>query len=695
MPHFSIDEKQYPIVDVNDVTSDFTSVKISAMRKASRISAEFTKHVNNSDSFAKNKSSENVENEKNSCNSNKSKDTFVSLKVGASPDSSITFSLPKIILEAKIQREENVRRIIEKRKLEMEKKDQEIRENMVVRQLNMAHEREKKTAEQLEKIQKLLQIAEQEEIREQHEQKLKAQEAKEQEMKLLQEEELKKSIVEKNEWIGQLVILDRKFKEQCAEFDLLIKSCNPASSAVLNLAYQELCSQMERIIEKEIENIELLDFHTAMSIVQECDEILNLLKSELAMGITDWQNASHIESLEAKNEFGNSPQTEVSNFHISEDNQVYPHVVHEELVNTESVAEDEKNEEPLEITEKTEVDSAKYTENSALQVPVENNELPTNDEEDYISDWGDKESLQLYANSLQFLDSYTSSYMTFSTSPETKKIRFEFQKLINIPVNAISGINALHLKDKYNRLNYLLNQKAKSIQHYPEAVMFCKAEVAKKLVSQGETLISSKPDMAFPIAAVSIALWNDHEDFGKLLLSYFHKTCPFTVPVFISQLSNQSTEDFYKALGYKYAEDGTIENQDKYLRRMSGVMRLYGSLTVTKQRANETKPHPFGLQNAWRWFAATLNCKPTSNNADLCATLIFDMLEVTGNALWNAYPKQFPKLLTLLINQYYSLMLNNSAIGSGPLVRLKEFLTQFLNKKCIPSPKGQLPPNFW
>lgn len=113
--------------------------------------------------------------------------------------------------------------------------------------------------------------------------------------------------------------------------------------------------------------------------------------------------------------------------------------------------------------------------------------------------------------------------------------------------------------------------------------------------------------MAFPIAAITVALWNDHSDFGFLLLSHFHNACPFIVPVFLPKMIDQSNTDYYKSMGYKYAEDGTVEKHDKYLKRMSGLMRLYASITITPQRKGIHKNNPHGLQYAWRWLAAVLN----------------------------------------------------------------------------------------
>lgn len=73
------------------------------------------------------------------------------------------------------------------------------------------------------------------------------------------------------------------------------------------------------------------------------------------------------------------------------------------------------------------------------------------------------------------------------------------------------------------------------------------------------------------------------------------------------QRSDQSDEDYYKSLGCKYREDGTPEQPEQFWKRMGGIMYLYASIMITKQRQGVNKPHPHGIGNAWRWLAATLN----------------------------------------------------------------------------------------
>lgn len=71
------------------------------------------------------------------------------------------------------------------------------------------------------------------------------------------------------------------------------------------------------------------------------------------------------------------------------------------------------------------------------------------------------------------------------------------------------------------------------------------------------------------------------------------------------------------------------------------------------------------------------------------------MLEVAGNSLWNSYPTQFFKLLTLLKEQYYPEMQRVMDDGGGPLMRLEEFLNNALANGAIRPADGMLPPNFF
>ena len=82
---------------------------------------------------------------------------------------------------------------------------------------------------------------------------------------------------------------------------------------------------------------------------------------------------------------------------------------------------------------------------------------------------------------------------------------------------------------------------------------------------------------AFPIAAVAIGVWSNFPDVGDLILMRFYEECPFLVPFYIPKAAGMSDRDYLVSLGY-LCSDGQIEQQDKYLKRMTGIVRLYAAI---------------------------------------------------------------------------------------------------------------------
>lgn len=320
-----------------------------------------------------------------------------------------------------------------------------------------------------------------------------------------------------------------------------------------------------------------------------------------------------------------------------------------------------------------------------------------------ISDCVDRESLAIHLKLKKFLEDYEQSLEVLINDDKMKKFRFDCQKAVNVPVNAISPLNSVHLEDKLYRLSRLLQGHSVQVGNgqvsassHELGIKFCTNLLAKKFVRQGEHTVSSKPEAAFAIAAVIVALWINFPDFGKLLLAHFQCTCPYLIPAFMPQVEGQSNEDYYRMLGYVYSDDGKVEPQDKFLKRMSGVMRLYAAILITPLRRvyqNSSKTHPVGLRESWRWLAASLNLEP---RPDISATLIFDFLEITGSAMYQNYGKQFQKILLLICKEYFPRIEKVTPEGcGGPVCRLKAFLERILKEGRIPSPDCALSHNFW
>lgn len=66
------------------------------------------------------------------------------------------------------------------------------------------------------------------------------------------------------------------------------------------------------------------------------------------------------------------------------------------------------------------------------------------------------------------------------------------------------------------------------------------------LQSQADDSFSSTNKQVYTYAAVIVAIWQKFPDFGNLFLALLYKACPYLVPYFIPQVSDQSLEDYSK-----------------------------------------------------------------------------------------------------------------------------------------------------
>jgi nucleoporin GLE1 len=309
-----------------------------------------------------------------------------------------------------------------------------------------------------------------------------------------------------------------------------------------------------------------------------------------------------------------------------------------------------------------------------------------------------REDLLLYSQLQSELSQYESSAAAFTNDLSLKALRFELQKAVLHPLNEISDLSGQHLQDKLDRLASLLRGNAVNVgsrvvraTEHPGGLEYCTNLLARRMVSQGEDQVNVNPKAAFPIAAVITELWIEFPIFGRLVLAHFYRQCPYLVPYYAPQQEGQSNEDYYKSLGYRYS-NGKVEQQPAYLKRMSGVVRLYAAILISLPRRNQ--PHPHGLEHAWRYLASLLNLSPRN---DITAAILVEFLSVAGHAMSKEYGKQFQKILHLICTEYFSMIRNVTPKGSGggPVTRLEDFLQESITKGGIPPPAGQLPLRFW
>ncbi|XP_067132475.1 mRNA export factor GLE1-like [Centruroides vittatus] len=342
---------------------------------------------------------------------------------------------------------------------------------------------------------------------------------------------------------------------------------------------------------------------------------------------------------------------------------------------------------------------------SKSQIPVfENMQLDENkkaDSNEFSKDKThyqhvDKDAFIEYTALLQFAETWKNLYQTFVNDPKWKKAKGDLQKAVNTPINSTSDVSAKHLHDKMKRLetflsghNIVVTGKTVCINVCSEGKYFCLDFIAKKIVGQGESQISSRPEAAFPLAALTVFLCQKYPDLLKLFLAHLYKSCPYLVPYYIPY-QGQNEDDYLKQLGYVYYE-GVVETQAMFLKRMSGIVCLYAAVIVTLPILNN--PHPHGMKHAWIWLARLLNLQPRS---DITATILVDFLEVAGYAMQKTYGKQFQKLMEALAIEFLPKVKKATLPGSGgPLQRLEYFLEEYFKEGTIPKPSGILDSTFW
>ncbi|KAM3611433.1 uncharacterized protein V6R79_018474 [Siganus canaliculatus] len=283
---------------------------------------------------------------------------------------------------------------------------------------------------------------------------------------------------------------------------------------------------------------------------------------------------------------------------------------------------------------------------------------------------------------------------------QTKKLKLELQKAATIPVSQISSKSGSQLREIFDKIDKLLagravvsGGKSVSTSQHPQGLNFVSYKLAEKFVKQGEEEVASHHEAAFPIAVVASGIWELHPRVGDFMLAHLHKKCPYSVPHYPPMKDGTPVEEYQRILGYR-VDDSGVEGQDSFLKRMSGMIRLYAAVIQLRwPYGSKQGCAPHGLNNGWRWLAQMLNMEPL---ADITATLLFDFLEVCGHSLMKQYQGQFWKLILLLKEDYFPRIEAVTSSGQmGSVMRLKQFLESSLQSRQISPPKGEMSAIFW
>lgn len=93
--------------------------------------------------------------------------------------------------------------------------------------------------------------------------------------------------------------------------------------------------------------------------------------------------------------------------------------------------------------------------------------------------------------------------------------------------------------------------------------------------------MASHHEAAFPIAVVASGVWELHPQVGDLILAHLHKKCPYAIPHYPPMKEGTPVDEYQRILGYR-VDDSGVEGQDSFLKRMSGMIRLYAAIIQLK-----------------------------------------------------------------------------------------------------------------
>lgn len=156
-------------------------------------------------------------------------------------------------------------------------------------------------------------------------------------------------------------------------------------------------------------------------------------------------------------------------------------------------------------------------------------------------------------------------------------------------------------------------------------------------------------------------------------------------------MKDQTNEEFLKSWGY--LGDVNQEKHSVYQQRTAMAASLLAAVWITSNRRDEQAPHPFGIDNCWKFLVNVVSSPPES----LCLHLLDKILEVAGSSLHSAYNKQFVKLILVLRDQYLPVvnqMLDEDTKAAFERLR-NERIGKFFSENRFETPRGKLAANFW
>ncbi|KAI8093297.1 GLE1-like protein-domain-containing protein [Halteromyces radiatus] len=303
----------------------------------------------------------------------------------------------------------------------------------------------------------------------------------------------------------------------------------------------------------------------------------------------------------------------------------------EEMKQKKAKEEDEKNKKQLLEAKK------KAQAEKKAQLELEQKKLSSN------KGGASSTGLEEYNKHMAAIENYKKNIKPKLEDPAFRKQCFEARRLIKRTIIQLQFKHNVIL-EKYQILrDHILNVKNQSI----DAFHVLLNHVGKTLLLQVRQEVDGAPFSAYFLAKLAVLLAGSIPEFKDYLYGRLLKRCPYLVPNYFDYDSTLSHDEIKKLLHYQYDEDKKeFQSFLQYAPKQRCYVMFFAAMITTVPGAGHPA-NPFSIGLGWTWCARIMNM----SQREITPTLIHAFLEIAGNRMVQAYPRQFPKVLRLLYDQ--------------------------------------------
>ena len=269
------------------------------------------------------------------------------------------------------------------------------------------------------------------------------------------------------------------------------------------------------------------------------------------------------------------------------------------------------------------------------------------------------------------------SIRAFSKDDRFKQYRMDLSLFVKTLTNTLSSTSAEHIRDKIERYARLFGRqtvehrdKQLSVNNHPDALNFCYYHAANSFLVTGLKQVMASNKSTYSFAQVMVALMIRFDEFSKILLAFFFEMCPYTVPFYPVRDANDNEVTYSVACGYSLKKDGTLEDEESYLNKMRGLIKLYAAI-IQIYAPNS----PLNLRDGWKWLASMLNLEPVGS---VSPAVLHSFLSITDLKLKSAYGKQFVKLIQYVKAVYLPKVTALNLRNSQAQVQLETYIDELM-----------------